>query len=137
MLQKDWPTTRPLGGLVHYYTDVLKKYVDFSGRARRQEVWMFVLCNMVVEAVVLTLDVLFGAMFILYAVYTLAIALPAISLTVRRLHDLGKAGWWYFIGCIPIIGWIWMLVLMATAGQPHENKYGPSPKSIHRVPSLV
>lgn len=122
---------------MHYYTDVLKKYADFSGRARRQELWMFVLCNALVEAVVLTLDVVLGAMFILCAVYTMAIVLPAIALTVRRLHDLGKSGWWYFIGCIPLIGWIWMLVLMATEGQPHENAYGQSPKSIHREASLV
>ncbi|MFD9727063.1 DUF805 domain-containing protein [Streptomyces sp. NPDC059072] len=131
MLQQDWPTTRPLGGLVHYYTDVLKKYVVFSGRARRQEVWMFILCNWLVEAVVLTVDWVIGLNFILYGVYTLAILLPVVGLAVRRLHDLGKSGWWYLINFVPIIGWIWMIVLMATEGDRGTNAYGPSPKAAH------
>ncbi|MFG2981234.1 DUF805 domain-containing protein [Streptomyces sp. NPDC048258] len=116
---------------MHYYTDVLKKYVLFSGRARRQEFWMFVLCNLVVEAVVVTLDFTLGTKGILAGVYTLAILLPCIGLTVRRLHDTDRSAWWYLLVLIPFLGWIWLIVLMAAEGRPAPNAYGPSPKLIH------
>ncbi|MFB7466471.1 DUF805 domain-containing protein [Streptomyces sp. NPDC056224] len=116
---------------MHHYTDVLKKYAVFSGRARRQEFWMFVLCNLVVAAVLVTLDVVLGANGILVGAYTLAIFLPCLGLTVRRLHDTGRSGWWYLLILIPLLGWIWLLVLMATEGQAAPNEYGPSPKALH------
>ncbi|MFE9632686.1 DUF805 domain-containing protein [Streptomyces sp. NPDC006463] len=116
---------------MHYYTDVLKKYAVFAGRARRQEFWMFVLCNLVVEAVIVSLDLVLGTKGIIDAVYTLVILLPCIGLTVRRLHDTGRSGWWYLLVLIPLIGWIWLIVLMATEGQAGPNEYGPSPKAVH------
>lgn len=115
---------------MHYYTDVLKKYADFSGRARRQEFWMFFLCNFAVAIVVAIIDSVVGANMIIYGLYFLAIIVPCIALTVRRLHDIGKSGWWYFIGLVPLIGGIWLIVLMATEGQPQPNQYGPSPKAV-------
>ncbi|MEU9147795.1 DUF805 domain-containing protein [Streptomyces sp. NPDC048349] len=131
MLQQDGPTIRPLGGLVHHYTDVLKKYAVFSGRARRQEFWMFVLCNLVVEAVIVSLDLWLGTKGIIEGAYTVAILLPCIGLTVRRLHDTGKSGWWYLLVLLPVIGWIWLLVLMAEEGQSAPNVHGPSPKAVY------
>ncbi|WP_328930487.1 DUF805 domain-containing protein [Streptomyces sp. NBC_00190] len=116
---------------MHYYTDVLKKYAVFSGRARRQEFWMFVLCNLVVDVVLVTLDVVLGTSGIIDGVYTLAVLLPWVGLTVRRLHDTGRSGWWYLLVLIPLLGWIWLIVLMATEGEAGPNKYGPSPKAIH------
>ncbi|MFD7097640.1 DUF805 domain-containing protein [Streptomyces xanthophaeus] len=115
---------------MHYYTDVLKKYAEFSGRARRQELWMFVLCNIAVALLVLLVDTLLGANLILYWIYALAVVVPSIALAVRRLHDIGKSGWWYFIGLIPLVGGIWLIVLFATEGQPQANEYGPSPKAV-------
>jgi uncharacterized membrane protein YhaH (DUF805 family) len=56
--------------------------------------------------------------------------IPGLAVTVRRLHDVGKSGWFYFIVLIPIIGSIWLLVLAATDSQPGRNKYGPNPKGI-------
>ena len=116
---------------MHYYTDVLKKYAVFTGRARRQEFWMFFLCNLAVAVAVLLIDIAVGAGMILYCVYALAVAVPTIALAVRRLHDIGKSGWWYFVVLIPIAGFVWLVVLMATEGQPHANDYGPSPKAAH------
>ncbi|MEU6868091.1 DUF805 domain-containing protein [Streptomyces sp. NPDC046876] len=115
---------------MHHYTDVLKKYADFSGRARRQEFWMFFLLNMAAAIVVLIIDSVIGASGILYGLYFLAVLVPTIALTVRRLHDLGKSGWWYFIGLVPLVGGIWLLVLLATEGQPQPNQYGPNPKAV-------
>ncbi|MGW0363973.1 DUF805 domain-containing protein [Streptomyces sp. NPDC002990] len=116
---------------MHYYTDVLKKYADFSGRARRQEFWMFFLFNLAVAVVLLIIDTVIGANMIIYGLYLLATLVPTLAVTVRRLHDLGKSGWWYFIAFVPLIGGIWLLVLMATAGQPQPNEYGPDPKAVH------
>ncbi|MEU9304316.1 DUF805 domain-containing protein [Streptomyces sp. NPDC048269] len=130
-MRQDGPTIRPPGGIVHHYTDVLKKYAVFTGRARRQEFWMFVLCNLVVEAVIVTLDVTLGTHGILAGAYTLAILLPCIGLTVRRLHDTGRSGWWYLLVLIPLLGWIWLIVLMATEGRPAPNAHGPSPKAVY------
>lgn len=116
---------------MHYYTDVLKKYADFSGRARRQEYWMFFLFNVAALIIVAILDSVIGTTPWLYLLYALATFLPNLGLTVRRLHDSGKSGWWILIGIIPLIGGIWLLVLLATEGQPNPNQYGPSPKAVH------
>ncbi|MGW5851257.1 DUF805 domain-containing protein [Streptomyces sp. NPDC055254] len=115
---------------MHYYTDVLRKYAVFAGRARRQEWWMFALCNLAVAVAVLIIDIAVGAAMILYCVYALAVALPTIALAVRRLHDIGKSGRWCFVALIPLAGAIWLIVLMATEGQSHANEYGPSPKAV-------
>ncbi|MBS4022636.1 MAG: DUF805 domain-containing protein [Dethiobacter sp.] len=107
---------------MNWYLEVLKKYAVFSGRARRKEYWMFFLINLII-AVVLS--------FIsdyLYYLYVLAVFIPGLAVSVRRLHDIGKSGWWFFISLIPIAGWIWYIVLMATNGQLGENQYGPNPK---------
>ncbi|MBT2452234.1 DUF805 domain-containing protein [Streptomyces sp. ISL-43] len=116
---------------MNYYTDVLKKYATFSGRARRQEFWMFFLINVAVAIVVAIIDAVIGANSILSIVYAVAVLVPGLAVTVRRLHDIGKSGWWFFIYFVPLIGWIWLIVLLATEGQPNPNQYGPSPKAVH------
>ncbi|GGZ63369.1 DUF805 domain-containing protein [Streptomyces subrutilus] len=116
---------------MHHYTDVLKKYVDFSGRARRQEYWMFVLFNLGIVIVLSILDAVLSTSPLLVGLYVLGTFLPTLAVVVRRLHDLGKSGWWYFIALVPLVGGIWLLVLTATEGQPQANEYGPSPKAVH------
>ncbi len=119
-----------------WYITVLKKYAVFSGRARRKEYWMFVLFNLIFSIIAIVLDNVLGTASeqlgygILYVVYSLAVLLPNLAVTVRRLHDVGKSGWWIFISLVPIIGGIWLLVLLATDSQPGENKYGSNPKEI-------
>ncbi|MFI6147528.1 DUF805 domain-containing protein [Streptomyces sp. NPDC051109] len=116
---------------MNYYTDVLKKYTVFSGRARRQEYWMFFLFNMAAAIILAIVDGALGTYPLLYAIYALAVFLPSLAVAVRRLHDTGKSGWWLFIGLVPLIGGIWLIVLMATEGQPQPNEYGPNPKAVH------
>ncbi|MFK0044636.1 DUF805 domain-containing protein [Streptomyces sp. NPDC090741] len=116
---------------MNYYTDVLKKYTVFSGRARRQEYWMFFLFNFAAALILAIVDGALGTYPLLYAIYALAVFLPSLAVAVRRLHDTGKSGWWILIGLVPLIGGIWLIVLMATEGQPQPNEYGPNPKAVH------
>ncbi|MFD7032715.1 DUF805 domain-containing protein [Streptomyces sp. NPDC059917] len=113
---------------MHWYTDVLRRYIDFDGRSRRQEYWMFVLCNFAAVLVVAIVDNVIGTFPLLYVLYALAVLLPGLGLAVRRLHDTGKSGWWMFISLIPVVGGIWLIVLMATEGHAQPNQYGPNPK---------
>lgn len=119
---------------MNWYTSVLKKYAVFSGRARRKEYWMFFLFNVIFLIVALILDNVLGTTIsgagygLFYFLYALAILLPSLAVGVRRLHDIGKSGWWFFIGLIPIIGGIWLLVLFCIEGTPGKNTYGPNPK---------
>ena len=117
-----------------WYLAVLKKYAVFSGRARRKEYWMFVLFNFIFLIVAVLLDNLLGTNFGLggygwiYLLYALAVLIPALAVLIRRLHDIGKSGWWIFISLIPLAGEIWVLVLLATDSKPGQNQYGPNPK---------
>ncbi len=119
---------------MNWYLTVLKKYAEFSGRARRTEYWMFVLFNIIFSIVAIILDNVLGTAIesvgygLFYILYLLAVLLPSLAVTVRRLHDIGKSGGWIFIALIPLIGSIWLLVLLATDSQPGENQYGPNPK---------
>lgn len=118
-----------------WYIEVLKKYVTFSGRARRKEYWMFILFNLIFSIVATILDSVLGTRNpdtgygIVSGLYSLAVLLPSLAVLVRRLHDIGKSGWWFFISLIPIVGVIWLLVLLATDSQPGDNQYGPNPKT--------
>lgn len=141
-----------------WYFKCLKQYVDFSGRARRKEYWMFVLFNMIVSFVLGIVDFLIGATIplgvtpigIISSVYTLAVFLPGLAVLVRRLHDIGKSGWnilWYFLlafmasvlsTILPIIAILLIIcsfvvsiifiVWMCKDSQPGDNKWGANPK---------
>ena len=114
---------------MNWYIKVLKNYAVFSGRARRKEYWMFVLFNFIFALVLSLIGLLtFGMLYILSILYGVAVLVPALAVAVRRLHDIGKSGWYYFIILIPIAGPIWFLVLMCTDSQPGDNQYGPNPK---------
>ena len=115
-----------------WYIGVLKKYFVFEGRARRKEYWMFTLFNFIISIVLALVDmVIFGGesgVGILGSLYSLAVLLPGLGVTVRRLHDTGRSGWWILIGLIPIIGWLIMLYFLVTDSDSGANQYGPSPK---------
>jgi uncharacterized membrane protein YhaH (DUF805 family) len=129
---------------MNWYLKVLKNYVTFSGRARRKEYWMFVLFNLIFAIVAMILDNIFGTTFKLetafgsqglpygyiYLLYILAVFLPALAVAVRRLHDVGKSGWFFLIVLIPLVGAIWLLVLFCLDGNPGENEYGENPKNL-------
>jgi uncharacterized membrane protein YhaH (DUF805 family) len=120
---------------MNWYLKVLKQFADFNGRARRQEYWMFVLFNLLFVFVAGMLDRVLNladpttGIGPLYGLYILAVFIPGIAVSIRRLHDIGKSGWMLLLALIPIIGGIWLLVLMVREGDRGENKYGPDPKS--------
>lgn len=118
-----------------WYLAVLKKYAEFSGRARRKEYWMFALFNFLFSVVFAYLDRLLGTAIersglgILGSLYSLAVLLPWLAVSIRRLHDIGKRGWWFLVVLIPVIGGIWLFILMVTDSQSGANRYGPNPKA--------
>ena len=117
-----------------WYLKVLKNYVGFSGRARRQEYWFFVLFNFIITLALIFLDVLVGSlnpqtgMGVLSGLYSLAVFIPTFAVTVRRLHDTSRTGWWLLIAFIPLIGAIVLLVFMFLDSTSGTNEYGPDPK---------
>lgn len=118
---------------MNWYLEVLKKYAVFSGRARRREYWFFALFNVIVTAVFAVLDNVLGfggeaGYGVLTGLYSLAILLPAIGVTVRRLHDTSHSGWWLLIVFIPIIGALILLYFTIKDSDPGANQYGPRPK---------
>src|SRR5690606_4018731 len=119
---------------MNWYTKVLRNYAVFTGRARRKEYWMFLLFNIIFAIAAMLLDNALGLVIApmpygpLYMLYMLAVLIPGLAVGVRRLHDLGKSGWWLLIILIPLIGAIWLLVLFVTEGTRGPNQYGPDPK---------
>jgi uncharacterized membrane protein YhaH (DUF805 family) len=110
-----------------WFIEALKKYAVFSGRARRKEYWMYTLFVVIIYAVLLGIGLALKTPY-LAIIFYVAILLPSLAVTVRRLHDTGRSGWFVFIGIIPLIGGIWMLVLLCGDSESGANKYGPSPK---------
>ena len=121
---------------MNWYLKVLKEYANFNGRASRKEYWMFTLFNIIFGGIAMILDSVFGIAIEgvgygpLYGVYVLVLFIPGLAVAVRRLHDIGKSGWMILIALIPVIGAIWILVLMVTDSNPGENLYGVNPKEV-------
>jgi uncharacterized membrane protein YhaH (DUF805 family) len=121
---------------MNWYLEVLKKYVVFKGRARRKEYWYFVLFNILISIALGIIDGITGSFSseagigLLGGLYSLAVLLPSIAVSVRRLHDTNRSGWWLLIGLAPLIGAIVLIVFMVQDSQSDENQYGPSPKAV-------
>ena len=119
---------------MNWYLEVLKKYAVFSGRARRKEYWFFVLFNIIISIVLAVIDGVTGSfspeagMGLLGGIYTLAVWIPGIAVSVRRLHDTERSGWWLLIALVPLIGAIVLLVFMVQDSKPGQNQYGANPK---------
>jgi len=111
------------------YLEVLKKYAVLNGRARREEYWYFVLFNIIINIVLGGIDSVTNGIGLLAGLYTLAVLIPSIAVSVRRLHDTDRSGWWLLIGLIPVIGCIVILIFMVQDGKPGENQYGSNPKA--------
>lgn len=114
---------------MNWYLKVLKQYADFNGRARRQEYWMFVVFNIIFSIIAGALDAAIGTWGAIGGLYGLAVLIPSIAVSVRRLHDIGKSGWMLLVGFIPVIGFIWLIILLATDSISGSNQYGDNPKN--------
>ncbi len=123
---------------MNYYLAVFNKYAVFNGRAQRAEYWCFFFSYIIISFVLgafgglsagfISEEVGMGFL-VLGGLYFLAVLIPGIAVTVRRLHDTNRSGWWLLLSFVPL-GPIVLLVFMASDSQPSENKYGPNPKEI-------
>ena len=117
-----------------WFIMALKKYATFSGRARRKEYWFFVLFYVLISIVAAVIDVMTGSfdstmgMGMLGLLVALALLIPSLAVAVRRLHDTDRSGWWVLLCLIPLIGGIWLLVLLCLDSTPGDNRFGPNPK---------
>lgn len=135
--------------LLSAYKEMFKKYAQFNGRSRRSEYWYALLANWII--IMLTYVLFFAPMFsdvvnygapteatavlmgllgLLLLVYAFVVMIPSLALGVRRLHDIGKSGWFMLISLIPYVGSIILIVFMATDSQIGANQYGPNPKGM-------
>lgn len=124
----------------------LKRYAEFTGRSRRREFWTWFLFVFVMYLVLMFLDATLGlggsysgyaeggsvgfnmTGGLLTILFMLAVLIPNIAVSVRRMHDIGKSGWHVVVGIIPLFGWIYVLYCYVQPGQPGSNQYGPDPK---------
>lgn len=126
-----------------WFIKSLKQYADFKGRARRKEYWMFILFGVIIGVVLTLIEIMTGTFnyFVnfgpLSALFSLVIFIPNLAVSVRRLHDIGKSGWMILIILIPIIGAIWLFILMIRDSEPGQNKYGENPKNIDRFENQI
>ena len=112
-----------------YLTLMTQKYASFSGRARRTEYWMFFLVYFVIALVIGVVEGLLSIGGYLTGIFALVHLLPSLGVTVRRLHDTGRSGWWILLSFIPLIGALVLLYFMVISGQPQANEYAPDPKA--------
>lgn len=115
---------------MEWYITVLKKYAVFEGRARRKEYWMYTLFNIIIFVALGVLSLAADAFIWLYGLYWLAVLIPSLAVVVRRLHDTGRSGFWFFISFVPFVGGIILLVFLVLAGDQADNAYGPDPKAV-------
>ena len=119
-----------------WYLEVLRKYAQFGGRSRRKEYWYFFLFNFIISFALRFIDGLIGnldpeiGMGLLGGIYSLAVFIPSIAVTVRRLHDTGRSAWWLLILLIPVIGMIVLIIFMLLDSNYEENQYGVSVKAV-------
>lgn len=112
----------------------LKKYAVFSGRARRKEYWYFALFYLIIYIVLSFIDRATGTfnlkshVGLLTGIFALAMVMPSLAVSVRRLHDTDRTGWWLLIGFVPLIGAIVLLVFFVLDGTPETNRFGQNPK---------
>lgn len=114
---------------MEWYKLFWQNYFTIDGRARRTAYWIPWLINFAVMLILPLIEGMLYGMPVLSLLYWLAIIIPVITVTIRRLHDTGKSGWWVFIILIPIIGGIVLIIFMVLDSQPGPNRFGPNPKT--------
>lgn len=122
---------------MNWYLSALRKYFVFQGRARRKEYWFFWLFNTIFLAILSVLDNSTGTFNpdsgygLLSGIYSLVVFIPSLAVSVRRLHDTSRSGWWLLISLIPLIGFIVLLIFMLQNSTPGQNQYGANPKGLN------
>jgi uncharacterized membrane protein YhaH (DUF805 family) len=123
-----------MGKGMYYYLDAIRKYAVFDGRAQRAAYWYFILLNLLISLAIGIVEVIVGiadaetAYGPVSGLYSLFIFLPSTAILARRLHDIGRSGWWILLIFVPIIGLLVLLYWTVKDSEPGENQYGPNPK---------
>ncbi len=122
--------------LLREYLNAIKNWRRWEGRSRRRDYWMFTLVNFIITSILSVLTLVLTDVFAFhiimvfaYWVYVILSIVPSVSVTIRRLHDINKSGYYFFVQLVPLIGSIWFIILMATVGDYGPNKYGEDPKA--------
>lgn len=115
---------------MQHYINVLKQYTIFTGRASRAEYWYFFLFNFLISIGLSILDAMVLQVGWLSLLYSLAVFLPGLAVSVRRLHDTNRSGWWLFISLVPLVGGIVLLIFLIQEGDKDKNQYGAKPKAL-------
>lgn len=117
-------------GIMDWFKKGLRNYANFSGRARRKEYWYFVLVQMGLVIIAMISDaIIFNSEIgLFYIVVALGLFLPGLAVTIRRLHDTNRSGWWFLISILPLIGSIILLVFLASDTKLETNQWGPPAK---------
>ena len=122
----------------------LKRYAEFTGRSRRKEYWMFVLLSIGIYIIASILDRIAGMNGMIAGTYgpitalvALGLLVPSLAVSVRRLHDSDRSGWWLLLGLVPIVGEIIVLVLMVLEGTRGANRFGADPKAGEVLPKAA
>lgn len=130
--------------LMSWFLLAWQRATDFSGRSRRKEYWYFQLFNAIAFLILMLFGTIFdwalfgdghkgGTLFFLVGFYGIASFVPGLAVTVRRLHDIGKSGWWYFIAFVPLIGGVVLFVFTLLDSEPYANPWGLDPKASERT----
>lgn len=120
---------------MRWYLRALRSYAVFSGRARRKEYWFFLLFTLVFTIVMALIDQVLGTydegtgIGLLTGLYEVAMIIPGLAVSVRRLHDTSRRGWWLLLSLIPIVGGIIVFVFMVLPSRRGANRYGLDPTS--------
>ncbi len=114
-------------GFMEAVKSVFSRYVDFQGRSPRSEYWWFSLFVILFVLVMMLATMVIPFLAILLLIFYLGIILPMLAVTIRRLHDLDKSGWWIFIQLVPIVGPLLLLYWFCTKGTDGDNQFGPDP----------
>jgi uncharacterized membrane protein YhaH (DUF805 family) len=121
--------------MIEWYKKVVfENYANFTGRARRSEYWYYTIASSIISIILMVVDNAAGLTFgvsnsgIIGMIYSFAVLLPGLAVLIRRLHDVGKSGWFLFIVFIPLAGIIWLFVVLCTEGDNGTNEYGADPK---------
>jgi uncharacterized membrane protein YhaH (DUF805 family) len=121
---------------MNYFIKCFRDYAVFDGRSTRSEYWSFSLIGFIISVVVAQFDIQTNAWNQEYSIgvsstiFGLAAFVPSLAVSWRRLHDSGKSGWMTLLWLIPIVGWIWILILLFTPSQDGDNGYGVKPVNI-------
>lgn len=114
--------------MVQAYLEVLKSWKDVRGRMRRDKFWEAFTCNVFIVILLVMFTMRLGGVFeYIQMIYQIVTTVPFVTGAIRRLHDIGKTGWFMLLAFIPFIGWVALAMMLCTASNPEANRFGENP----------